>query len=106
MENTSLSRYTVSFGLSLALCSVANAVLVVVKEKSPAVMAFLQKILGHHWASQSVLIIALFLLLGWGLARLNSRHGPQLAAGKTLSLATAGVVLGGIIIMGFYLLVG
>ena len=41
MENAPVSKYTISFGLSVALSSVINALLVVVKEKSQAVLAAL-----------------------------------------------------------------
>ena len=53
MENTRISKYTISFGLSLALASVMNALLVVAKEKIPTVMAGLQSTdrpsLGFSW---------------------------------------------------------
>ena len=39
MENDGLSRHTIAFGIALALASVLNAVLVVVKEKTPAVQS-------------------------------------------------------------------
>ncbi len=52
MSSQPLSKSTVSFGLSLALCSVVNALLVVAKEKSPAVAAQMQKITGHHYRPQ------------------------------------------------------
>ena len=48
MENRAVSKYTTSFGLSLALTSVLNALLVVVKEKSPAVQAGMKSLTGHN----------------------------------------------------------
>lgn len=100
MENIPVSKSTVSFGLSLAICSVVNALLVVVKEKSPAVAAHMQKITGHHWVTHAALIVLLFFLGGGllGLANL------KLTAGRLLGVVTAGVVAGGLIIMGFYLM--
>ena len=103
MENNSLSKHTVSFGLALALCSVINALLVVVKEKNPAVAAGMQKILGHHWTTHSAFIVLLFVLLGWIFSMLKGGRGPQLATGRLLGIVTAGVIAGGLIIMGFYL---
>lgn len=99
MENTSVSKSTVSFGLSLAICSVVNALLVVAKEKSPAVAAHLQKITGHHWVTHAAFIVLLFFLCGWllGLANL------KITTGRLLGIVTAGVLAGGLIIMGFYL---
>jgi len=103
METNSLSKYTVSFGLSLALCSVVNAVLVVIKEKSPAVQSGMQKMTGHHWITHSAFIVLLFLLCGWLFALPNSGRRPQVAAVKLARIVAAGVILGGLIIMGFYL---
>lgn len=103
MENNRLSKHTVSFGLALALCSVINALLVVVKEKNPAVAAVMQKILGHHWITHSAFIVLLFVLGGWFFSMFNGGRGPQLAAGRLLGIVTAGVIAGGLIIMGFYL---
>jgi len=102
MQNNPISKYTVSFGLSLALCSVANAVLVVVKESSPAVAAAFQKLTGHHWVTHSAVVVALFLLCGWLLALPNGGQGVRLAANRLLGFMVAGVVAGGLIIMGFY----
>jgi hypothetical protein len=103
MENNSLSKNTVSFGLALALCSVINALLVVVKEKSPAVAAAMQKITGHHWVTHSAFVVLLFVLCGWLFSLLNGGRGPQFAAGRVLGIVTAGVLAGGLIIIGFYL---
>ena len=47
MENQPVSKYTVAFGLSLAWCSVLNALLVIVKEKNPAVQAAMKKLTGQ-----------------------------------------------------------
>lgn len=103
METDSLSKHTVSFGLSLALCSVVNAVLVVIKEKSPAVQSGMQKMTGHHWITHSAFIVLLFLLCGWLFALPNSGRGPQVVAAKLARIVAASVILGGLIIMGFYL---
>jgi hypothetical protein len=37
MDNTAASKHTMAFGLSLALCALFNALLVIAKEKSKAV---------------------------------------------------------------------
>lgn len=103
MENNSLSKHTVSFGLALALCSVINALLVVIKEKSPAVASSMQKITGHHWVTHGAFIVLLFVLCGGCFSLINGGRGPQLAAGRVIGIVAAGVVIGGLIIMGFYL---
>jgi len=102
-ETPGLSKSTRSFGVALALASVLNGLLVVVKEKSPAVQSALQKLTGHHWITHSAIILALFFLVGWGLGRLNGGQGIRLTARQLLATLVTGVVLGGLIIVVFYL---
>ena len=103
-ENTGVSKYTVSFGVSFALACVLNALLVVVKEKSPAVMAGMAKLTGHHWISHGVIVLGFFAVGGWLLAQLNGGRGPALAVNRLLGVIVAGVMVGGVIIIGFYLI--
>ena len=103
MEANPLSKYTVSFGLSLALCCVVNALLVVIKEKCPAVAVAMQKITGHHWVTHSAFIVLLFVLCGWLFAQPNGGFRPRLSAARLIGTVAAGVIAGGLIIMGFYL---
>jgi hypothetical protein len=106
MENTSVSKYTVSFGLSLALASVLNAVLVVAKEKIPTVMAGLQSLTGHHWVSHGVVILVLFAAFGWIFAQAKGGRGIGITVNRLIGLLVSGVVTGGVIILGFYLTAG
>lgn len=102
MENASVSKYTVSFGLSLALTSVINALLVVAKERIPAVMTGLQKLTGHHWVSHSAIIVVLFAAFGWIFAQANGGRGIQITGNSLIRALVSGVVIGGLIIVGFY----
>jgi len=104
MENTTLSKYTVSFGLSLAVASVSNALLVVVKEKSPAVMSGMQKMTGHHWVTHGAIVLLVFVVFGWILAMPNGGQGMRITACRLIRTLVLGVVLGGVIIVGFYLI--
>jgi hypothetical protein len=103
MENTCLSKYTVSFGLSLALTSVINALLVVAKEKIPPVMVALQKLTGHHWVSHSAIILILFGFFGWLFTTANGGQGLKITVNRLIATIMAGVVAAGLIIIGFYL---
>lgn len=105
MENK-LSKNTVSFGLSFAIASVVNALLVVAKEKSSAVQDWMQKATGHHWITHVIIIIALFFLFGWLFARANRGDGVNLSAGGLIKIIVAGVLTGYFIIAGFYLIAG
>ncbi len=104
MDNTGVSKYTISFGLSLALASVANGLLVIAKEKVPAVMAGMQKLTGHHWVSHGALILALFALFGWVFAQTHGGQGIKLTGNRLIGALVSGVVAGGLIIFGFYLI--
>jgi|ERR1035441_44886 cytochrome bd-type quinol oxidase subunit 2 len=104
MENTGISKYTISFGLSLALASVVNGLLVVAKEKSPAVLAGMQKLTGNQWVSHGVIILVLFALFGWLFARANGGQGIKMTANHLIRAVVAGVAAGGLIILGFYLI--
>jgi hypothetical protein len=103
MENTGVSRYTISFGLALAIASVANGLLVVAKEKIPAVLAGMQKLTGHHWVSHSVIILGLFAIFGWLFAQANGSQGIKMTVNRLIGTLVAGVGTGGLIILGFYL---
>ena len=104
MEGNSLSKHTVSFGLALAVASVFNALLVIVKEKSHAVQMVMQKLTGHHWVTHAAAVLLLFLACGWLLALPNHGKGLSLTANRLIGIVVAGLVAGGGIIMGFYLI--
>ena len=104
MENPGLSKHTISFGLALAVASVANGLLVVAKEKSPAVLAGMQKISGHHWVTHSAIILGLFFLGGWLLAKANGGQGIRMTVSRLIATLVSGVAAGAVIILGFYLI--
>jgi len=104
MENASVSKYTVSFGLSAALASVVNALLVVAKEKNQAVLVGLQKITGHQWVTHSAIVLILFGFFGWLFARANGGQGLKMTVNRLIGTIVAGVVTSGLIIIGFYLI--
>lgn len=104
MENTGLSKYSKSFGLSLAVASVINSVLVIAKEKSPAVLTGMKNLTGHQWATHASIVVALFFALGFGLAMPNGGQGVKLSHKSLLRTLVSGVALGAAIIVGFYLL--
>jgi len=104
MENTGLSKRTVGFGLALACACVVNALLVVFKEKSEALMAGMKMLTGHHWTTHSAIIIVLFLGLGWALARARGGRGISMPARGLVGTVVGGVAIAGLIIIGFYLI--
>jgi len=103
MQNSGLSKTTVAFGVALALAGVVNGLLVIAKETIPAVLAGMQKLTGHHWITQSFLVVGLFLFSGWFLGRANDGKGIHLTAGRLIAVLVAGVFTGALLIVGFYL---
>ncbi len=103
MENTPPSRYASSFGLSLAVCAVLNAGLVVAKESSKSFADWMQKITGHHWVTHVAIILALFGAIGWCMVRTNGGHGPAISFNRLTAIVFSGVFTGVLIVLGFYL---
>jgi hypothetical protein len=104
VEDTTVSKHTISFGLSLALCAVLNAILVVAKERSKRVADWMQKITGHHWITHVVIILMLFVACGWCFDRTNGGQGPKMPFRRLTTAVFAGVLAGVLIVLGFYLI--
>jgi hypothetical protein len=105
METTPLSKRSVAFGLALAVACIANALIVVVKEKSDAVMAGMKKVTGHHWTTHSLFVLVLFLGLGALFAQLKGGRGIAMSAGRLMTTLVSSVIVATLIILGFYLLI-
>ena len=106
MGSTKLSKCSVCFGLSLAAASILNGLLVVAKEKNPGVMAGMARLTGHHWITQVTVVVLVFVGGGFVLTRANGGQGLKPTARSLLLTLVSGVVLGALIITGFYLLAG
>jgi membrane-bound metal-dependent hydrolase YbcI (DUF457 family) len=107
MDKSNLNKYTVSFGLSLGIASIANALLVIAKESSPShVMPWMKKVTGHHWSTHCLIVLAIFLLLGWLFSRFNGGKGPRLSANGLILAVAGGVIVGCLTIVGFYVIAG
>ncbi len=106
-ENLKLTKYTISFGVALAIASVANALLVIAKELSPShVQVWMKKLTGHHWTAQCALVLGIFLALGWLFSRFNGGKGLNLSANALILTVVGGVVIGSFTIAVFYLVAG
>jgi hypothetical protein len=102
MENTAVSKHTISFGLSLASCAVLNALLVIAKERSKGLADWMQKTTGHQWITHVAIILSLFAILGWCLARTNGGQGPKMPVHRLTGIVLSGVIAGVLIVLGFY----
>ncbi len=96
-----ISVYTASFGVSLGLTNLFNALLFVIKETNEHTVLAWMKAAGHHWVTQGVLDIMVFVALGLLLARFGEswRAHPD----RVTATAIGGVVVGALIISGFNL---
>jgi len=106
MENNAVSKSTTSFGLSLALCAVLNALLVIAKETSRGVADWLQKATGHHWITHVAIVLVLFALFGWCFGRANGGRGPKMPVHRLTGIVFWGVVAGVLIVLAFYVIAG
>lgn len=105
MDNTDrLSKNTVAFGLALAIASVVDGLLVVAKEKSPAVLSGMARVSGHHWVTHSAIVLGVFGASGWAFAGRNAGQGIQMTVNRLIGTLMAGVAIGSLIIAGFYLI--
>ena len=65
MENNTVSKHTISFGLALAISSVINALLVIAKEKSTALQGEMRRLTGSHWMTHVAVVLILFVTVGF-----------------------------------------
>jgi hypothetical protein len=103
-DNSTVSKYTTAFGLSLALSSVVNALLVVVKEKSPNVQAGMQRLTGSHWITHVAIVLIFFVSVGLLSANVKGGQGIAMQVNRLIKTIISGVVAAGIVIVGFYLI--
>ena len=99
-----ISKYTVSFGASLAITSILSALLVVLKELNEnSVLAWMKGLTSHHWITHGLFMVIAFFAIGWGLAKMNNGEGLKMTPERLVGVIASGVVIGGLIISGFYL---
>jgi hypothetical protein len=108
MANTdSLGKYAVSYALSLAVVSVLNGLLVILKESNgETVLAWMKRLTGHHWITHGIFVVVVFVALGWLFSRANGGQGIQIPVPRLIGLLVGAVVVGGALIAGFYLIEG
>lgn len=99
-QSNTVSKNVVSFGLSVSVCSIVNALLVIAKEKNPAVQSAMQKLTGHHWVTHSAIVLILFVILGFAFSRIN------ISVNRLIQTIVAAVIVSTLLIIGFYLVEG
>ena len=99
--NDTLGKYTVSFGLALAITTLFSTLLVIVKELSDhTVLPLMKAATGHHWVTHTVLDVILFVVLGLLLTKV------QISPQRLTRIIVGAAIVGSLIIAGFYLIEG
>lgn len=102
MENGVLSKSTAGFGLSLAVVSIFNGLLVIVKESYVPLMNWMKALTGHHWITHGVFDILLFFILGYLFSKSNLAQ--KFEADKMTNILIGSIVIGVVLIGGFNLI--
>lgn len=90
-RESALERTAAAFGLSAAVTVLFNTVLAWVKDAYPPLNSAMAAVTGHHWRTHGIVVVAVFLLLGyafqaWGTAtKLTERLVVGLAASAVIA---------------------
>ena len=95
----SVGTTTTAFGLSYAVTSLFNVLLVVLKENMPGVQSAMVTMTGHHWVTHGVLDIIVFVVLGLVVARTRF---AQMPANSLIRYVVGSTVLSGLLIVGYF----
>jgi hypothetical protein len=100
-NKTNVDKYFVGFGLSLVVTILLNAVILLFKEISTNVMNAMKAALGHHWTTHGVILIVVFVVLGFILSnvKLKTKWDSQ----RMLKYIIWAVIISTAIIAGFFL---
>ena len=102
MTTATLDKTTIGFGLSAAVVSIFNTLLVIFKELTPPFKNGMASAMGHHWTTHGVMVIVLFIVLGFvftGIVKADSWGAEKL--GNTLLWS---VIIAGGALAAFYLM--
>jgi hypothetical protein len=107
MENMEIGKYGKSFGLSFAITSLFSVIVLILKEMNEhTVMAWMKAATPHHWITHTLLDLIIFVVLGLVLAKANNGQGIKIDSGRLNSFVVGAFILSGILIAGFYLIIG
>lgn len=101
MTNKLLDKYILGFGLSFAITSIITSLLVIIKESFEPVLDFMKTLSGHHWVTQGIFTILLFIILGFILSR--DSISKKVDALKLRIIIIIGALAGPLIIFIFFL---
>ncbi|MEK7720822.1 MAG: hypothetical protein AAB359_00370 [Elusimicrobiota bacterium] len=102
MEKIIYEKYTAGFGLALFLTGILNALMLLAKDTTPPVMAWMKAATGHHWITHGVIVIAFFGVSGIILSKFKLGEKLKLDTDRIFTLTWAGVVTSVLITVVFY----
>jgi len=103
MNGKQLSATTVGFGLSTAIASILSLLLVLVKETQKPVFTVMANLTSHHWITHGLVVVVLFVVLGFLLSKVNGGKGIELKPKALVCLIASAAVLNFVVLSGFYL---
>ena len=107
MEKSEIGKYGRSFGLSFAITSLFSVLVVILKETNEkTVLAWMKAATPHHWITHTLLDLIVFVVLGVVFAKANNGEGIKIESGRLTGFIAGAFIISGILIAGFYLVVG
>jgi hypothetical protein len=102
MSENKLTQYVRGFGLSFFATSIASALLVIAKEENAALKDAMKALSGHHWTTHGIVVVGLFIILGFVLSKLNLDE--KLGENRLVPMILTGAFAGVLLITGFFLI--
>lgn len=99
---TALSRVAAGFSASAAVTLCFNALLTIVKDAYEPLHDVMQKVTGHHWTTHGIVILVVFVVLGWVLSK-NEAVTKMSDTALLGSVLVATLINGGAIALWFLL---
>ena len=100
LDNQAWDKFSVGFGLSFLIASIVNGLLIIAKESYGPLKSWMKSLSGHHWITHGIIVIVLFIVLGYIFSRTDI--DKKIDADKISFLVIVGTILGGLIIAGFF----
>lgn len=104
MSTQELSGATIGFGISFFVTSIFNTLLVILKEtQKETVLVWMKNATSHHWITHGILVVAVFLILGFIFGKIHEGKGPNVTAKTVSATIVWGVILSVLGISAFYI---
>lgn len=99
-EQQNIDNYTKGFGYSLIIAVLFNGILTLLKENIESIHDVLAFVFWHHWLGQGIVVLAVFVILGFWLSKSTTQ---QTSDNITLWVISGTVIGAGLIIVFFAL---